>query len=192
MAVALAHLRHDVAGVAEVLQNLSPQLCCRWWNDLIGTFCGDEERHVSIHRCQFVVEESSHEEGLAFGLCFLLGVEIHFLEGFEQGIGTVDALIALLPEVTGHIHVVVEDKVHGLHQFVVGTAATILVVAGQHCVIMPCLLWIGIHSIQVLIDTGQSLSGILSIDREVGCVLRSHTHRVQITGSQRACEKCCA
>ena len=192
MAVGVALGGHALTSVAQVLKDLSPQLGSRRRQYLgrLGSCC--QQRHVSVHRSQLIVEEGTHEEGLTLGLVFLRFIKFNGVKSLQEGVGTVDTLVALLPEVACHVGVIVQDEVHCLHQLIVGTAASELVVTGEECVVMPCLLRIGIHGVQVLIDTGERLGGIFSVDREVRSILLGQTHRVQVARSKCSSEKHCA
>ena len=53
----------------------------------------------------------------------------------QQSVGTGNTCITVSIELIGHIGIVVAKQVFCLHQFIIGTATTELVIAGQTCVV---------------------------------------------------------
>ena len=77
--------------------------------------------------------ERTKEESLAeVGVAHFLGQRCDLRQCLYQNVGTRDALIAVLVELLCHVLVVVAEQVLSLHELIVGTTATEIVVTGQH------------------------------------------------------------
>ena len=154
MSVCLAGSRHHVDGIAQVLKNLTPEHFHITLSHQVATR-NSQQGYVAVHRSQLIIVVSTEEQGLTEELVLQIIRNFGIRQGLNQSVGTVDTLIALSPEHVGHVVTIVTDQVECLHQLIVRTTATVLVVTGQTSHIKIGALRVGVRCIQVLINTGK-------------------------------------
>ena len=94
MSIRLADVRHHLHSVAEVLEHLSPKHIDITLGDQLTRGNG-QQRHISIHGSQLVIEVSAKEKSLSEVLAFQVIRHGRVGQCLDQCIGTVDTLITL-------------------------------------------------------------------------------------------------
>ena len=132
MSVVAALCGQQLCGLVKVLKDLSPE-------DLHVTLlhhftcCRCHQRHVAIHGGKLVVVESTKEESLTqISVAHIIRQRSDLRQSLYQDVGTRNALIAVLVELLGHVLVIIAEQVLCLHELIVGTTATEVIVTGQH------------------------------------------------------------